>query len=190
MPGFFSGGGLKLIRTYWSLFVVAGLIVALDQWTKSIVRKNLALGETWLPQGWEALYPYARILHTYNTGAAFGMFQNGWIIFTVLAFVVVGLIIFYYPSVAQRDWWVRLAMGMQMGGAAGNLVDRLTNEGKVTDYISVGRFPVFNVADASITIGVGVLLLGFWLQERAHRRAKGSGDEANSAGEGGESSGG
>ncbi len=181
---------MKFIRTYWFLFFVAGLVVALDQWTKSIVRQNLMLGETWLPQGWEALYPYARILHTYNTGAAFGMFQDGWMVFAVLAFVVIALIIFYYPSVAQRDWWMRLAMGMQMGGAAGNLIDRLTNEGKVTDYISVGRFPVFNVADASITIGVGVLLLGVWLQEWAHRRAKDSGVGTESASEGGESSGG
>lgn len=163
---------MKIVRTYWFLFFVAGLIVALDQWTKFIVRSNLVLGETWLPHGWEALYPYARILHTYNTGAAFGLFQQGSIVFAVLAFAVVGLIIFYYPLVSQRDWWMRLAMGMQMGGATGNLVDRLIQQGKVTDYISVGRFPVFNLADASITLGVGVFLLGAWLQERAKRRVQ------------------
>jgi signal peptidase II len=162
---------LKIIRIYWFLFVVAGLIVTLDQWTKSIVRRNLALGETWLPQGWEDLHPYARILHTYNTGAAFGMFQDGWKVFAVLAFVVIGLIIFFYATVASDDWWLRLAMGMQMGGAAGNLVDRLTQQGRVTDYVSVGSFPVFNVADASITVGVAVLLLGVWLKERSEKQA-------------------
>lgn len=162
---------MKIIRTYWFLFVVAVLIVAFDQWTKSIVRQNLALGQTWVPAGWEALRPYARVLHTYNTGAAFGMFQNGWVVFTLLAFLVIGLIVFYYPTVSPKDWCLRLAMGMQLGGASGNLIDRLTQQGRVTDYISVGTFPVFNLADASITVGVGVLLLGIWLQERAQRQS-------------------
>jgi signal peptidase II len=60
-------------------------------------------------------------------------------------------------------------MGMQLGGAAGNLVDRLLI-GKVTDFISVGTFPVFNVADSSISVGVVVLLLGVWIKERNERK--------------------
>ncbi len=162
---------MKLVRTYWFLFAIAGVVVALDQWVKSIVRQNLELGETWLPQGWEGLYPYARILHTYNTGAAFGMFQDGWYIFAGLAFLVICLIVYYFPSVPAADWWLRLAMGMQMGGAAGNLLDRLMHRGRVTDFISLGTFPVFNVADSSITLGVIVLLAGVWIQERAAKRS-------------------
>jgi signal peptidase II len=62
-------------------------------------------------------------------------------------------------------------MGLQLGGASGNLVDRLLI-GKVTDFISISVFPVFNVADASITVGVIVLLLGVWMKERlAKKRA-------------------
>jgi signal peptidase II len=57
-------------------------------------------------------------------------------------------------------------MGLQLGGALGNLFDRIFNVGQVTDFISVGNFPVFNVADASITVGVMVLLLGIWIQDR------------------------
>jgi signal peptidase II len=56
-------------------------------------------------------------------------------------------------------------MGLQLGGALGNLIDRLT-QGYVTDFISVGTFPVFNVADASISIGVAILILGMWIKER------------------------
>jgi signal peptidase II len=61
-------------------------------------------------------------------------------------------------------------MGLQLAGAAGNLIDRLLM-GKVTDFISVGSFPVFNVADSSITVGVIVLLLGVWIKERQEKRA-------------------
>jgi signal peptidase II len=60
---------------------------------------------------------------------------------------------------------------MQMGGAIGNLVDRLT-VGRVTDFISIGNFPVFNVADSSISVGCVVLLLGVWWQERLAKKAK------------------
>ena len=155
---------MKKIINYAGLFLVAGLIIALDQWAKMLVRR-LPLGDTWLPDGWQGLLPYARIVNWYNTGAAFGSFQSfGWV-FTVLAFVVVGLFIYYYPQVDNKEWWLKLAMGMQMGGALGNVVDRLTNHGQVTDFISVGNFAVFNIADASISMGVVVLLIGVWFKE-------------------------
>ena len=114
------------------------------------MRTNIVSGATWLPQSLLWLSPYARIVHWYNTGAAFGMFKDASMVLTVLAFVVIGAILFYYPQVEKDDWSLRLALSMQLGGALGNLVDRLTI-GHVTDFISVGNFPVFNVADASIT---------------------------------------
>lgn len=155
--------------TYFPLLLFASLVVALDQWTKLLVRTNIPFGGTWLPDGWDWLSPYARIVNWSNTGAAFGMFQNGNTVFSILAVIVIIVILYYYPQVERADWSLRLAMGMQMAGAAGNLVDRLTR-GEVTDFISVGTFPVWNVADASITVGVGVLLLGVWLKDRAERR--------------------
>ena len=156
---------------YVFLFGIAGLIVALDQWTKSLVHENLALSETWLPDSLNWLSPYARIVHWYNTGAAFGMFQSGSMVFTVLAIIVIGAIIYYFPRVENNDWTLRLAMSMQLAGAAGNLIDRLRFDGRVTDFISVGTFPVFNVADASISIGTVILLVGVYLQERAAQKA-------------------
>ena len=90
-------------------------------------------------------------------------------VLTVLAFVVIGAILFYYPQVEKDDWLLRLALSLQLGGALGNLVDRLTI-GHVTDFISVGNFPVFNVADASITIGAVLLFLDVWLRERAEKK--------------------
>lgn len=159
---------MNLIKRYWQIGLIAIAIVVLDQWTKSLVRANIPLGGMWLPESLEWLHPYARIVHWYNTGAAFGMFKQGSMVFTVLAFVVIGLILYYYPQVEKADWSLRLAMSMQLGGATGNLIDRLTI-GHVTDFISVGTFPVFNVADASITVGAAVLFLGVWMMERAEK---------------------
>jgi signal peptidase II len=155
---------------YIYLVSIAGVLIALDQWTKSLVRANLELGGSWLPESLAWLSPYARVVHWYNTGAAFGMFQGGSMIFMVLAFIVVGAIIYYFPQVDVKDWTLRLALSMQLAGALGNLIDRLQFEGRVTDFISVGNFPVFIIADASISVGTAILLLGVYLQERAAKR--------------------
>jgi signal peptidase II len=150
---------------------LAFLVISLDQWTKWLVRTNLPYQGTWLPNwlGW--LSPYARIVHWYNSGAAFGSFQNGNSVFTGLAIIVICAIIYYYPRVEASDWTLRLAMGLQLGGAAGNLFDRLLMQ-KVTDFISIGNFPVFNVADSSISIGVVVLLIGVWMKERSDKKSR------------------
>ena len=134
-----------------------GLLLALDQWTKALVRSNIPLGTDWLPDGLAWLEPYARIRHWYNSGAAFGIFQNGNLVFTILAIIVILLIFYYFPRTQRNDWWLRVAMAMQFAGAAGNLIDRLFFA-HVTDFISVGNFAIFNVADASISVGVAVLL--------------------------------
>ena len=100
------------------------------------------------------------------------MFQQGGGVFAILAVIVVIAIIYYFPRVEEDDWPLRLAMGMQLAGALGNLIDRLTLGGKVTDFISVMTFPVFNVADSSITLGVAVLILGVWWKERHEKKVE------------------
>lgn len=144
-------------RDYLSLAGIAGLVIAADQWTKYLIRARLAPGEQWAP--WEWLAPYARLVHSDNTGAAFGLFKDGALFFTILALVVSSAIIIYFPRVPRSERALRFALSMQLGGAVGNLIDRLLQEGRVTDFVSLGRFPVFNVADAGISIGVAVLLI-------------------------------
>jgi len=161
----------NLVRKYWQIIAIALVIVVLDQWTKGLVRANIPLGGTWLPESLMWLHPYARIVHWYNTGAAFGLFKEGSMVFTVLAFIVIGLILYYYPQVEKVDWPLRVAMSMQLGGAIGNLIDRLTI-GHVTDFISVGKFAVFNVADASISVGAAILFVGIWVMERNEKKRK------------------
>ena len=158
----------KFLESYVFLFTIAGLIIALDQWTKYLVRSSLALQETWSPWAW--LAPYARIVNWKNTGAAFGILQDFNTVFAILAVVVSLAIIYYFPKVGRDEWPLRVALSMQMGGALGNLIDRLT-QGYVTDFVSMGSFAVYNVADASISVGVAVLVVGMWISERKQAAA-------------------
>jgi signal peptidase II len=147
------------------LLFICGLVVALDQWTKALVRGSLALGQSWNPIEW--LRPFVNVTYWTNTGMAFGQFKSGGQILTVVAFVVSGIIVWYYWNLPSGQWLVRTALGMQLGGALGNLVDRI-QFGTVTDFIEVTRFPVFNLADASISVGVAVLAVVLWLDGRRH----------------------
>lgn len=149
----------KYIKDYALLLIIAGIIIGFDQWTKALVRNLIPFGpsgESWSPFSW--LAPYARIVHWNNTGAAFGLFQGYNIVFSVLAVGVSIAILYYFPRIPSRDWVIRVALSMQLGGAVGNLIDRVVM-GTVTDFISIGNFAVFNVADASISVGVAILLL-------------------------------
>lgn len=159
----------KFTRTYGLMIILVTVIIAFDQFTKTLVRTNLEFGQIWMP--WEWLVPYARIIHIFNTGAAFGLFKGANTVFMILAVIVSGAIIYYFPSVSKKDWVIRVALSMQLAGALGNLIDRITI-GHVTDFVSVGNFAVFNVADASITVGVAVLLIGMWVQEKRERKNK------------------
>ena len=156
----------RYLKDYAFLFSIAGVILLLDQFTKYLVRSNLAFSEMWAP--WDWLLPYARIVHWNNTGAAFGIFQQFGVIFTILPIIVTGAIIYFFPKVPRTDWLIRLALALQLGGALGNLADRLLR-GTVTDFLSVGNFAVFNVADSSIFIGVLLLIYAMWQKERQER---------------------
>lgn len=143
---------------YVFLFTISGLVLIFDQSTKWIVRQNLSFSEIWIPI--RSLAPYLRIINWRNTGAAFGIFQEAGSIFAILAILVALAILIYFPVIPKSEGALRFALALQMGGAVGNLVDRLT-QGWVTDFVSIGNFPVFNVADASIFFGVVILLLPY-----------------------------
>ena len=157
----------KYLRDYAFLLGIAGFIVVVDQWTKNLVRTLIPLAESWSP--WEWLAPYARIVHWQNTGAAFGVLQGFNLVFSILAIIVSIAILYYFPRVPRTEWLIRLAMAMQLGGAVGNLIDRLT-QGTVTDFISLGTFAVFNVADACISVGTALLIFAVWISERRQKK--------------------
>ena len=157
----------KDLKSYLLLFGVAGLIVVLDQWTKALVRAKLSFGEAWSPL--PSLASIFKIVNWNNSGAAFGMFQSYGIIFTVLAIGIALAIVYYFPRVPAQDWILRIAMCFQLGGALGNLIDRIVF-GRVTDFISVGSFAVFNIADACISVGVFIMIVGLWFKDRQQKK--------------------
>ena len=156
----------KRLRAYGEMLLIAAVVFVLDQLTKYWIRTNLALRESFAPI--PAIGDWFRIIHWKNTGVAFGLFQgNGWILTVIGIAVVIGIIFFSAQVVNGPAFW-RVALAMELGGALGNLADRINPElGYVVDFIWIGNFPVFNLADAAIVIGAVILLIGMWRQERA-----------------------
>jgi signal peptidase II len=147
-------------------FAIAGLVIALDQVTKYLVRASLALGESFPEEG------PLRITYVTNTGAAFGILQGQTLFLMVTTFFGLAAILLYYLYPPMEHGILRLALGLQLGGAVGNLADRM-RLGKVTDFIDVGPWPAFNVADSSIVVGVAIIIGFFLLAERRYRRTRG-----------------
>lgn len=159
----------KHVKHNLFLLSIAGVVVLMDQWTKTLVRNSLASGEVWAPI--PSIGGFFRFTNWHNTGAAFGLFQNANTVLLILAIVIAIMIIVYYQQAITMDLLTRTALAMMFGGALGNMIDRVT-QGYVTDFVAVGSFPVFNVADSSVTIGVGLLLLAFILQENREKKAR------------------
>lgn len=157
----------------WLLAVVAALIFAADQWSKALVIQRLALGETWRPLAGTPILEWFAFTHTKNSGAAFGIFPSGGWFFVIVAVVVSLGILWYYPRLPRDHWWLFLALGLQLGGALGNLADRL-RIGHVTDFVHIGNFAIFNVADSAVVCGVLILGLHMWQEDaqRAEREAR------------------
>ena len=149
------------------LLLVAGvavLIFAADRVTKAWVSENIPLGTARPVVG-----DYVRIVHAHNTGAAFGLLPERTTLLSVLSVVAVLAIVYYYRQIASNSALVSATLGMQLGGAFGNLLDRIT-QGYVVDFVDVGvgdvRFWAFNVADSSIVVGIILVTLALWYEER------------------------
>ena len=130
--------------------LLAVAVFALDQATKAVVVQTLALGRSWPADG------YFRITHIGNSGSAFGLFDGQNLVLTILSVLGIGVLLLFYRSHARPSLLVRLSLGLMLAGAFGNLVDRLVR-GYVTDFIDVGPWYIFNVADASLVTGVIIL---------------------------------
>jgi signal peptidase II len=140
-------------------FLITGGVLLLDQFSKNLVETRIPLYGYWAPI--PSLAHIFRITHTANTGAVFGLFQgSGWF-FAILAIVVAAAIVYFNVTLPGGQWLLRVALGLQLGGALGNLTDRL-RQGHVTDFIDVGPWYIFNVADMALIGGVflfGIVLL-------------------------------
>ncbi|MGZ4169692.1 MAG: signal peptidase II [Solirubrobacteraceae bacterium] len=142
--------------------VLVALVLILDRVTKHAVIANIPVGTT------QKFLPAVNLVHIHNSGVAFGFFAGGGALVLVLTLAALSaLVIYFLMHPTRRGLW--LPTGLLLGGALGNLIDRLAH-GYVTDFIKLPAWPAFNVSDMAITFGVLSLL---YVLEGAPSRRKG-----------------
>lgn len=154
----------------WKFYGLAAFVIALDQWTKWLIVKNMELHER-IP----IMDPYLALLSHRNRGAAWGMLQGQMGLFTIITIVVIIGIIYYFHKEAKGKPMFQVGLMMLLGGAIGNFIDRLWRK-EVVDFVDVlipiinYDFPIFNVADAALSIGVVIIILFILKEERAEKK--------------------
>jgi signal peptidase II len=145
------------------LLIIALVVIGLDQLTKYLVRANMELGQS-IPK--EGLF---RLTYITNTGGAFGILANQAFLLALVAILGVCVFLFYLRYIPLQSTLLKVGLGLAFGGGVGNLVDRLRFGGKVTDFIDIGPWPVFNVADSCLV--VGTIIIAFYLLFVAPKKA-------------------
>ncbi len=145
------------------LIQLAILVFVIDQFSKFLVMDQLLYRESFPATG------FFRFTHTFNTGSAFGIFQNQNTPLIVVSIIGIAILVLIYRSQRTPTGLLRLSIGLQIGGAFGNLLDRLRLK-HVIDFIDVGDWPVFNLADASIITGLVILAWIFLVAEPADKK--------------------
>jgi signal peptidase II len=155
----------------------AAIVVALDQVTKGLAASHLMPGESI-----SVLDDFIRLTLVHNTGAAFGLFPGSRVPFIVVSVIAIGVVLYLFFRETYRSVANRVLLGCILGGAVGNLIDRV-RLGYVVDFIDIGfgtaRWPVFNAADSAVTIGV---LLLAWNLARSGRVAAPHSEDPSRAG--------
>lgn len=145
------------------LIVIALVVIGLDQLTKYLVRVHMELGQS-IPS--EGIF---RLTYTTNTGGAFGILSNQAFLLALVAIIGIAVFLVYLRYIPLQSTLLKIGLGLDLGGAIGNLIDRLRFDGKVTDFIDIGAWPVFNVADMSIV--VGTIVIAYYLLFVAQKKA-------------------
>lgn len=162
--------GIKLERRWAVPVAVAAGIIAVDQATKAWVVATL--GPETMTKFIPVVGDTVRIAYSHNTGVAFSLLQGmpQLLTFTALA-IIAAAVYFYATQLPNHRPMIQLILGLILGGAFGNLTDRV-RLGYVVDFISVGWFPIFNVADSAICVGAALLMLQFVREELEQRRER------------------
>lgn len=149
-------------------YIIALFVILLDQWTKWLIVKNMEIGESI-----EIINGFLYITSHRNKGAAWGILQNQMVFFYIITVIVVIAIIYYMQKYAKQHAMLGAALSLMLGGAIGNFIDRLFRK-EVVDfihtYIFQYNFPIFNIADSALTIGVFLLFLYFLFFEEKKQK--------------------
>ena len=147
-------------RPSFAVLALAPAILALDQITKLLVVDNMQRGQT-IP----VLGSFFRLTYTHNRGAAFGLDLGSPAIHTLVSLVALGILVWLFWNLPAKATVLRLALILVLGGALGNIVDRIRLL-EVIDFFDFGigeqwRWPIFNIADSFVTIGIVILAIGY-----------------------------
>ena len=155
-------------RHWAAFFGLAAAVVVADQLSKAWIVAGFPFGEPV-----EVVGAWLRVWYVANTGALFGLFRDQAVLFAALSIAVIALIVWYHGrAVAGSGWLATLALGLLLGGAIGNFIDRV-RLGYVVDFVDMGlpdggRFYTWNLADAAISTSILLLLLMAVLPPRRH----------------------
>jgi len=139
------------------LAIIVGITVLFDQLTKRLVAEFMEIGQTIT-----VINNFFYLTYLRNPGAAFGMLPYQTAFFIAITLVVAVLILYYYRLLSEDHRWLRTGLALQLGGALGNLIDRVTG-GYVIDFLDFTIWPpVFNLADSAIVVGIGFFIIAFW----------------------------
>ncbi|MCJ7763990.1 MAG: signal peptidase II [Dehalococcoidales bacterium] len=138
-----------------TFFIVALLVVSVDQLSKLWIELNLAVGESLPETG------FFRLTHIRNTGASFGLFQDQSLVLAIVSIIGISVLLYLILFMYRRfhilsTASVKISLGLMLGGTVGNLIDRLSS-GYVTDFINFNFWPAFNVADSAVVVGAVIL---------------------------------
>lgn len=145
-------------------YILALLVIALDQWTKWLIVKKMELGESV-----EVIENFLYITSHRNRGAAWGILQGQmWFFYIITVIVIIGLV-YYIQKMGRDHYMLGVALSLMLGGAIGNFIDRLFRK-EVVDFVNTYPFgydfPVFNIADAALCVGVAMLMIYMLFEEK------------------------
>ncbi|MGX9932189.1 signal peptidase II [Virgibacillus salarius] len=154
---------------YW-YYLIALFIIGLDQLTKWMIVRSMELGEQIT-----VINNFFYITSHRNTGAAWGILEGQMVFFYIVTAIVVVGVIYYMQKHANESKTLAVSLSLVLGGAIGNFIDRLFRQEVVDffDFIIFGYdFPIFNVADSSLVIGVGLIIIAMLIDEAKKGKAK------------------
>ncbi|RFU63351.1 signal peptidase II [Peribacillus glennii] len=151
-------------------YFIALFVIMLDQLTKWLVAKNMELGESIV-----IIQDFLYITSHRNRGAAWGILQGQmWFFYIITIVVVIGLV-YYLQKMGRESVLLGVSLGLMLGGAVGNFIDRIVRK-EVVDFINTYifsyNFPIFNIADSALTIGVGLMIIYMLLEEKRSKEKK------------------
>lgn len=149
------------------ILLLIPLTLVIDQVSKYIIRHTMQLGQSEAVLGED----FFRLTYIHNPGAAFGLNMGSPLLHTIVSIAALGVLVWLFWTLPRQEDLLRLALVLVLGGALGNIVDRLYL-GEVVDFFDFGfgstRWPIFNFADSFVTIGVGLMALGYTRQKHQH----------------------